>query len=137
MKNNTNIYDIDGELIRKHDDEHKMTLEEAQEQIKKYKEKIESCDKNDPKIGVYTTYIKNLNTYILNLYSSMKYDQLLNELNTNKEQKTMDEQIKDAMEELKNELDEEEKPITQEDLLVERDGVDTKMDEYVDFEEVK
>ena len=40
MKNNSNIYDIDGELIRSFDDTHIFTLEEAQNQNTSFEETL-------------------------------------------------------------------------------------------------
>ena len=139
MKNNSNIYDIDGELIRGIEDTHKWTLEEAQEKLKKYNEKLKELDSNDPKVITYSNYIKNINRYIWGLYSTMTSDQLQKALNIQTTQKTTDKQVENAINELKKELEdaEDDKTKTQEDLLV--DGTDrpeTVMDEYVDFKEV-
>jgi len=45
MKNNTNIYDIDGEIIRKAGDGHKFTADEVKEMIDKYYEKLSEISK--------------------------------------------------------------------------------------------
>ena len=63
MKNNTNIYDIDGELIRKAGDNHEFTIDEAKEKIENYKKKLENLDKDDSKASIYKTYIDNLQRY--------------------------------------------------------------------------
>lgn len=44
MKNNTNIYDVDGEIIRAAGDNHRFTIEEAQSKIKYYREKIDKSE---------------------------------------------------------------------------------------------
>lgn len=124
MKNNSNIYDIDGELIRPAGDIHKMTAAEAQEQIKKYQEKITQLSENEPnspKIAVYNTYIKNLFNYTLKLYSEQP------EINQEEPVKQPDikAQVAKAMSELKE-------TVEQEDLLVERDKEAPVMDEYVE-----
>ena len=124
MKNETNIYDIDGELIRPAGDTHKMTAEEAQEQLKKYQEKISQLSENEPdspKIAVYETYIKNLFNYILKLYAEQP---ITPEIKPSEELGIKD-QIAKAMEELKESVD-------QEDLLVERDAEAPVMEEYVE-----
>lgn len=36
MKNNTNIYDIDGEIIRQAGDNHQFSIDEAKEKIQHY-----------------------------------------------------------------------------------------------------
>lgn len=69
MNNNTNIYDIDGDLIRAAGDYHKFTIEEAQEKIKQYIEKLKSLDKTDKdyalKVSTYNQYVDNLANYII------------------------------------------------------------------------
>lgn len=128
MKNETNIYDIDGELIRPVGDTHKMTVEEAQEQLKKYQEKISQLSENEPdspKIAVYKTYIKNLFNYTLKLYAEQPRTP---KMKTSEELGIKD-QIAKAMEELKESVD-------QEDLLVERDNEAPVMDEYVEPVEI-
>ena len=147
MKNNTNIYDIDGELIRSAGDDHKMTLKEAQDRIKLYSKKIEELEENDPKIDAYTTYIRNLNAYIFGLYSTMSKSELEAEMNALTAQESTNEQIKKAIDELKEEIESEaaeggeektiESPIDQESMLTDGSGrPETVMDEYVEFEEV-
>lgn len=156
MKNNSNIYDIDGELIRAIDDNHEITVQEAQEKIDFYKNKLEQLTKDDPKKAVYETYIANLNRYIVGLYSKMTPDELNSELNRQKIQQDTDKQVEKAINELKKEIenekdteaeehpatgsedsDTEEAGRTQEDLLTDGGGrPETVMDEYVDFEEV-
>lgn len=142
MKNNTNIYDIDGNLIRTAGDNHKMSLEEAQERIKFYNEKVKELGENDPKIPIYTTYLRNLTNYVLSLYSTMSPEEMTAQMNAQKQLNT-NEQIEKAINELKKEIEEEEstveepKVVTQEDLLVDGEGrPEAVMDEYVPFEEV-
>ena len=69
MNNKTNIYDIDGELIRAAGDNHTFTVEEAQEKLKYYIEKIKSLDKEDKdyllKLSTYNQYADNLANYII------------------------------------------------------------------------
>lgn len=60
MTNNSNIYDIDGEILREAGDTSELSVEEAQTRLEKYKEKAQKLDENDPKLKVYTTYIHNL-----------------------------------------------------------------------------
>lgn len=174
MKNDTNIYDIDGEILRKAGDNEKMTLEEAENRIKKYKEKLEELDENDPKAAIYTDYIKNLNGYIIQLYSTTNKQDFIDKIN----KISQEEQVKKALEDLENDIENdgktegntnneiqgqtpgdnssnadkelgndeaiersnsdvyEEGPKAQSDLLVERESVNTVMDEYVPYEEV-
>ena len=116
MTTDNNIYDIDNDKIAEAGDIEALSIDEANERVKKYQEKLEKLVKEDPKnhkVGVYETYIRNLQRYIFNYYLAHP------ELITPKT--TTEDQIAKAMEELKEEVAQEE----------------TKMDEYVDFEEVK
>lgn len=126
MKNNTNIYDIDGELIRKAGDNHEFTIDEAKEKIENYKKKLENLDKNDSKSSIYKTYIDNLQRYIFAQYSNMSSDKLI-ELFGTQNTKTKEEDVTAALTELENDINEEEKPT---------ERPKTVMDEYVDFEEI-
>lgn len=126
MTNNSNIYDIDGEIIRKIDDNHQWTVEEVKNKIEYYRNKLKDLAEDDKKAVLYATYMRNLSNYLLVLYSKMTPDQLNAEINAAKAL-TTNEQVKKAMEELQNSLNEEEK----------EEPKETVMDEYVDFEEVK
>ena len=180
MNNNSNIYDIDGEVIRKVDDSHKWTVEEVKNKIEYYRKKLIEIGEKDPKAVIYATYMRNLSNYLFVLYSQMPAEQLNAEIEAAKALSTS-EQVKKAMEELQNDINNdgeatestinevrnipllttdnesttdeepgdatpidggdsdihEERPLSQSDLLVERDSVSNNLDEYVDFEEVK
>lgn len=132
MNNVTNIYDIDGELIRTAGDNHEMTIDEAKEQLKKYEEKVKELTETDPsnsKIVIYNNYIKNLASYILTLYTKQSAT-----INMPK-QSSMTDQIKKAMDDLRDEFEKEEVK-SQDDMMVEREESSTNMDEYAEFEEV-
>lgn len=136
MKNNSNIYDIDRDLIRSINDTHKWTVEDAQKRIDFYTKKIEELPENDKKIDIYRTYIANLNRYIWKLYSEMSKPEL-NKYLTLAQNATTEDQIKKAINELKEEIENEtEKPVTQEDMLIDREEPSTPMEEYVAYEEV-
>lgn len=129
MKNDTNIYDIDGNLIRKAGDTHKFTLEEVEKMVDDLTEKV----KNNPDKEIYRVYLNNAQKWLFNMYNNMDKDELFkrlsvlqNAINDAKTEQNETEQqklqeINDAVEQLKQEY--EEKPIV--------------MDEYVPFEEVK
>ena len=161
MKNNSNIYDVDGVLIRAIDDTHKMTVQEAQEKIENYRKKLSELKEGDPKAAVYNTYMRNLYKYVFDLYSKMSKSEVAAELDRIKANNT-DEQVEKAINELKKEVENEEseeneesseqtvegveesdeQPVqeivtrNQEDLLTDGEGrEETVMDEYVDFEE--
>ena len=123
MNNVSNIYDIDGELVRKAGDNHEWTIEEVQKRIEFYKNKIDSLDKNDPKVKVYTTYINNLNKYALTLYSKMSSGEINTLLEEYNKKEDIKEQIEAAINDLKAEVESEEPK-------------ETVMDEYVDYEEI-
>lgn len=103
MKNSTNIYDIDGELIRGIDDTHKWTAEEVKEKIEFYRNKLNNLDKDDKKAILYTTYMRNLSNYLFILYSQMTKPQLKAEIDKARREVT-NEQIAKAMEELSKEV---------------------------------
>lgn len=116
MTTDSNIYDIDGDKIVESGSFEALSVDEARARMEKYQEKLDKLSKEDPqnsKNSVYMTYIRNLQRYIINYYLAHP------ELITPKT--TTEDQIAKAMEELKEEVAQEE----------------TKMDEYVDFEEVK
>lgn len=175
MNNYSNIYDIDGELVRSADDEHKWTVEEVKEKIEHYRKKLQDIAEDDKKAVIYATYMRNLSNYLFVLYSQMPAEQLNAEIEKAKSIATSD-QVRKAMEELQKEVNNdgktaenttnevpdkpttdnedttdeklgdvtpvdggnsdihEERPLSQSDLLVERDSVkDDKMDEYVEY----
>lgn len=146
MKNESNIYDIDNELIRGIDDTHKWTVKEAQEKIEYYRKKIEEIGENNEKSRIYADYIRNLSKYILGLYSRMTPEELTNELNSQKVEKDTKQQIEDAINELKKEIEDEESSPKGEGESVEDESTDgeeaviepisDEMDEYVQFEEL-
>lgn len=180
MNNNSNIYDIDGELIRSANDPHKWTANEVKEKIEYYRKKLTALADNDKKAKIYSTYMRNLSSYLISLYAQMPAEELKAEIEAAK-QATTQEQVTKAMQELANDINNdgeatestinevrntplvtvdnesttdeepgdatpidggnsdihEERPISQSDLLVERDGVNNNLDEYVQFEEVK
>ena len=114
MTNNTNIYDIDGNLLRAASDTHEITAEEAKAKIEEYQEKLKqlSNDKeNAHKIGVYNTYIRNLQMHMFRYY--LAHPEFI-------PRHTTEDQIKKAMTELQAEVEKDE------------------MDEYIEpIEEIK
>lgn len=175
MKNNNNIYDIDGELIRNIDDLHGWTVDEAKQKVEYYQAKLKELPEGDPKRPIYENYIRNLNVYRLNLILKDPNTFLKNVQVDNRtdEEKAVD-ALKELIEEANNDGDaetntkdeisgetagsdentaneepgddvpvgrddsdiHEERSVTQSDLLVPREEVNTSMDEYVQFEEI-
>lgn len=70
-KPKTNIYDIDGKLIRKAGDNHQFTIEECQERIKYYLELLKALTTEDPdyavKASTYNQYVDNLVSYCIRM----------------------------------------------------------------------
>lgn len=179
MKNNTNIYDIDGEIIRPAGDNHHFTIDEAKEKIQIYQAKIkELTEKEDKteedlkKLAIYQDYCKNLMNYEWAELMKMNKNDFTNYLKDNMNSgvgETSVETVEKALNEVKNDIEagentenevsgpapndnestgneesgddeaierpigdiHEERPTTQDSLLVERDGVVNNMDEYV------
>lgn len=125
--NNSNIYDIDGEIIRSIDDNHKMTVEEASEKIEKYRQKLLEVGEKDPKAVIYATYMRNLSQYIMNLYSAMTPEQLNAQLAKAKEDTPK--QVKDAIEELQKTLNDDTE--TSNDTKTEVSGTSTTNNESI------
>ncbi len=123
MTTNSNTYDIDGELLRSAGDTSDLTIDEAQKRIEQYQKKLNELSEkepNNPKLSIYNTYIKNLQSYIFNQY--ILHPELMPKV-----EQTTQEQIQKAMEDLKAEVEAEEA----------KETVSDETDEYVDFEEVK
>ena len=121
MKNNSNIYDIDGEILRESGNTEELTLEEAQNRLESYQKKINELAEKEPnsqKLSVYNTYIKNLQSYIFNYY--LLHPELMKWMN-----KTTQDEIQKAMEDLKKDVEEEEKETVME-------SISNEMDEYVE-----
>lgn len=183
MNKHCNIYDIDGNIIFDYNNPHKMTLEEAQEKVRYYQEKlkplleIENPTKEDKKrISTYQIYMHNLLDYEWELMKNAKPEELQNILSKNSsktDSENTKKQVEKALTELKNDIEtgkniedavpgsvtdntentdnekpgddgagertessvQERRPVTQSDLLVERDGINTVMDEYVEYTE--
>jgi hypothetical protein len=110
MNNNSNIYDIDGELIRSVDDSHKWTVEEVKNKIEYYRKKLQDIAKDDKKAVIYATYMRNLSNYLFVLYSQMPAEQLNAEIEKAKSIATED-QVRKAMEELQKEVDNDGKTV--------------------------
>lgn len=119
MTTNSNIYDIDGEILREAGNTEELSIDEAQKRVNSYQEKLKELDPKDPKVSIYNTYIRNLQSYIFNQY--LLHPELM-PIQYMQKNTTQDE-IKKAMEELKSDVENEEK--------------ETVMDEYVEpIEEV-
>lgn len=138
MKNYSNIYDVDGNIIRKAGDNHKFTLEEVEKLVDDLTQKVQE----NPDNQVYRVYLNNAHKWLYNMYNNMSKEDIAkrlsliqnniqeakNELNDAEKQQL--DAISEAMEQLKAEYDAPE-PNTTGVLESGRPG------EYVEFEEVK
>lgn len=102
MKDPHNIYDIDGKLLYDVNNPEELTVESAQKRILEYKEKLDKCEEGSHEYGVYSTYIVNLERYIINKY--INNPELYNNLKERVEARTDDAIIK-ALNELNEEND--------------------------------
>ena len=78
MKNNSNIYDIDGKLIRAAGDNHQFSMEEVEQMIDYYAAKVQESPENQ----AYKAYLNNLYRWLNHMYSKMTKEQIIDRLNT-------------------------------------------------------
>lgn len=95
MKNETNIYDIDGNIIRKAGDNHKFTLEEVEKLVDDLTEKV----RQNPDNQVYKVYLDNAHKYLFDMYNHMSTEEIKKRLSF----------IQDSVQEAKNEATDAEK----------------------------
>lgn len=131
----SNIYSTDGELLR-HVDEETGTLKNyTTEELEQLVDKLgEDKDEN----GEVRNRQAFMNAQQMLMQYYMRYgnpheEEIKAKLEEYAKQRGIEEQVQKAMDELKEELIEE--PKTQEDMLVDRAGLATTMDEYVEYEE--
>lgn len=67
MKNDTNIYDIDGNIIRKAGDNHKFTIDEVEKLVDDLTEKV----RQNPENQVYKVYLNNAEKWLFHMYNTM------------------------------------------------------------------
>jgi hypothetical protein len=108
----SNIYDIDGELIRR-GDQGAFTLEETEELVDKLTKKVQE----NPDNQVYKVYLNNAQKWLFKLYNEMKPEDLMKRMSflqnsvdeaknaANEAEQAQLEEINKAIEELKNEYD--------------------------------
>lgn len=131
----SNIYSTDGEILR-HVDEETGTLKNyTTEELEQLIDKLgEDKDEN----GEVRNKQAFMNAQQMLMQYYMRYgnpheEEIKAKLEEYAKQRGIEEQVQKAMDELKEELIEE--PKTQEDMLVDRAGLATTMDEYVEYEE--
>lgn len=126
MNNYTNIYDVDGNIIRKAGDNHKFTLEEVEKLVDDLTEKVHQ----NPDNQVYKVYLNNAQRWLFNMYNNMSTDDLKKRISliqdvaqnakdeaNELEQKNLEE-INKIMDEFKAQYDE--KPENTEENVVEK-----------------
>ncbi len=108
----SNIYDIDGELIRR-GDQGAFTLEETEDLVDKLTKKVQE----NPDNQVYKVYLNNAQKWLFKLYNEMKPEDLMKRMSflqnsvdeakntANEAEQKQLEEINKAIEQLKNEYD--------------------------------
>lgn len=128
MSKFSNIYDIDGELIRR-GDQGAFTLEETEELVDKLTKKVQE----NPDNKVYKVYLNNAQKWLFKLYSEMSKEDLMKRMTFLTD--TVDEAKSKASEAEQKQIEEINKAV--EELKKEYEKIEAVNDEYVDFEEVK
>lgn len=113
MKNYSNIYDVDGNIIRKAGDNHRFTIEEVEKLVDDLTQKVQE----NPDNQVYRVYLNNAHKWLYNMYNNMSKEDIAKRLSLiqnniqeakdklNDEEKQQLDAISDAMEQLKAEYD--------------------------------
>lgn len=144
MKNFSNIYDIDGNIIRKAGDTHRFTIEEVEKLVDDLTKKVQDNPDNE----VYKVYLDNAHKWLYNMYNNMSTKDIMERISAlqnniqeakddvNESEKQQLDAVSAAMEQLKAEYDREDGRIL--DTEVERLVAEsTPEEEYVEFEEIK
>ena len=113
MSKFSNIYDIDGKLIRGAD-QGPFTIEETEKLVDELTQKV----KDNPDNEVYKVYLNNAQKWLFKLYNEMSREDLMKRMsflqnsvqdakdNATEEEKQQLDEISKAMEDLKKEYDE-------------------------------
>lgn len=113
MSKFSNIYDIDGKLIRSAD-QGPFTIEETEKLVDELTQKV----KDNPDNEVYKVYLNNAQKWLFKLYNEMSREDLMKRMsflqnsvqdakdNATEEEKQQLDEISKAMEDLKKEYDE-------------------------------
>ena len=78
MNNYTNIYDIDGNIIRKAGDNHRFTIEEVEKLVDDLTAKVQQ----NPDNQVYRVYLNNAHKWLYNMYNNMSVEELTKRIST-------------------------------------------------------
>lgn len=114
MKNVTNVYDIDGNIIRKAGDNHRLTLDEVEKLVDDLANKVQENPDNE----AYKVYLNNAQKWLFNMYNSMSLEDLRSRISflqnsvqnakdaeTEREQKNLEE-LNEIMDEFKAQYEE-------------------------------
>jgi methyl-accepting chemotaxis protein len=149
MNNYTNIYDIDGNIIRKAGDNHRFTIEEVEKLVDDLTAKVQQ----NPDNQVYRVYLNNAHKWLYNMYNNMSVEELTKRISTIQdaiqaakdnatelEQKNLEELNKtmDEFAEQYNADQPDSAPVLERDPDGSESRPETIMDEYVEpIEEIK
>lgn len=142
MNNYTNIYDIDGNIIRKAGDNHRFTIEEVEKLVDDLTAKVQQ----NPDNQVYRVYLNNAHKWLYNMYNNMSVEELTKRISTIQdaiqaakdnatelEQKNLEE-LNEAMDEFAEQYNADQP----DSAPVLESRPETVMDEYVEpIEEIK
>ncbi len=78
MNNYTNIYDVDGNIIRKAGDNHRFTIEEVEKLVDDLTAKVQQ----NPDNQVYRVYLNNAHKWLYNMYNNMSVEELTKRIST-------------------------------------------------------
>ena len=126
----SNIYDKDGNLIRKVNEEtgtlDKYTLEEVEQLVDELTQKV----KDNPENLEYETQLNNVQSFLFNMYNHMSREDLMNRMSVlqNSIQKAKDDTT-NAEQELLKKVNEEIDKL--------KESYESESDEYVSYEEVE
>lgn len=143
MNNYTNIYDIDGNIIRKAGDNHRFTIEEVEKLVDDLTAKVQQ----NPDNQVYRVYLNNAHKWLYNMYNNMSVEELTKRISTIQdaiqaakdnatelEQKNLEE-LNEAMDEFAEQYNADQ-PDSTHVLETDPDGSESRpetiMDEYVE-----
>lgn len=149
MTNNTNIYDIDGNIIRKAGDNHRFTIEEVEKLVDDLTAKVQQ----NPDNQVYRVYLNNAHKWLYNMYNNMSVEELTKRISTiqdaiqaakdnatEQEQRNLEE-LNEAMDEFAEQYNADQPdstPVLETDPDGSEGRPETVMDEYVEpIEEIK
>lgn len=149
MNNYTNIYDIDGNIIRKAGDNHRFTIEEVEKLVDDLTAKVQQ----NPDNQVYRVYLNNAHKWLYNMYNNMSVEELTKRISTIQdaiqaakdnatelEQKNLEE-LNEAMDEFAEQYNADQPdstPVLETDPDGSESRPETVMDEYVEpIEEIR